>query len=203
MVLPHNKDMEKIEHIKRLNDQLIEKRLVWTKSDYALLSGKGTVHGRMLGFLSTGAANREKLWKQGRIIFGYGYKTYTDRDFTRPYLVWVLFSPMSIFETEPQRYEKVFASLQPLISQEKGPFTNRKLTYALTSPLTEAKYYQIPEQFTDGKLIYVSAMYVYPDIHDQIVLGIIPIIIAPDISKEIMPVPEAFLSNQFDHKMNI
>lgn len=185
--------------LERLNEALLALRPTWTKKDYEYLAGKGTTRGRLLGFMTRGYYQRNKLWETGIITYGYCYRTYTDNDLSRPYLAWLLFSPSSVFEQEPERYERILERLTPIIEEqhEKGP--HRQLMQALTSPLTEAKYFQIPDTYTEGKLVYVSTVYVFPDMHDSITIGVIPIIIAPNVTQEIMLVPEAFLTSQIDH----
>lgn len=187
--------MEFGEYIHHLNDRLLAKRLVWTKADYQLLSGKSTSRGRILGFMTRGYYQRERVWQSGRIVYGYAYRTYTDRDYDRPYLVWILFSPMSIFETEPNRLIDIHNKLEPLMNHAKAAGKQyRRLVNALTNPMTEPKYFPIPAEFTDGKLVYVSTLFADPGLHDQTALGLVPIIAAPEISQEIMLVPERHLA---------
>jgi len=193
--MPHNESMNYLEELKVLNEQLAERRVLWTKDDYRRLSGKNTPAGRLLGFLTPGYRTKEKLWQGGRVIYGYCYKTYTDRDFDHPYLAWVLFSPMTSFEENPEQYEKVMERLQPLLDTEKPGPHERKLFHALTNPVTEPKYFPLPEPYADGKLIYVSTMYVYPDPMTPMTLGIIPVIVDPSVSREIMYVPKDALEN--------
>ncbi len=179
-----------------LNDRLNERRLTWTKADYEMMTGKATPRGRMLGFLTPGYRGKDKLWQSGRICYGYCYKTYTDRDFTRPYLAWVIFSPMSSFEENPLLYESIIQKLQPLMDTKKPDRQLHKFFHALTNPVTEPKYFPIHEHYCDGKLVYVSTTYVFPELTSQLKLGIIPIIIAPGVTKEIMCVPDGLLKDQ-------
>jgi hypothetical protein len=186
--------MEFGEYIQHLNERLAAKRLVWTKDDYRRLSGKATARGRMLGFMTRGYYQRERVWQTGRIVYGYAYKTYTDRDYDRPYLVWILFSPMSIFESEPQRLVDIYNRLEARLMNAKAAGRYRRLINALTNPLTEPKYFPIPEEFAEGKLVYVSTLFADPGFHDQTPLGLVPIVMAPEISQEIMLVPERHLA---------
>jgi hypothetical protein len=176
-----------------LNERLALKRMEWTKDDYRTITGKKSSGGRLLGFMSRGYYQREKLFAQGRIVFGYCYKSYTDRDFSKPYLVWIVFSPMSAFETDPTQYEITMERLQPLIDNEKPDKSERKLRNALINPVTEPKYFPLPQLYSGDKLMYVSTTYVFPNLVSQLKLGIVPIIIAPDITKEIMIVPDTLL----------
>jgi hypothetical protein len=186
--------MESGAYIHHLNELLQAKRLAWTKEDYQRLSGKGTPRGRLLGFMTRGYYQRERVWQTGRIVYGYAYKTYTDRDYERPYLVWILFSPMSIFESEPNHLVDIHVRLEPFLDNTKAAGKYRRLINALTNPLTEPKYFSIPGEFTDGKLVYVSTLFADPGLHDQMPLGLVPIVIAPEISQEIMLVPERHLA---------
>jgi len=176
-----------------LNEKLRNARLSWGRSDYITLTGKGTKHGRLLGALTRGYYQRERLWQSGQIIYGYLYKTYTDVGFSRPYLAWIIFSPLSSFETDPSQYEAIMIKLQQLIDKEKPDRHERKLYNALTNPVTEPKYFPLPEAYSEGRLVYVSTTFVYPDLTEQAKFGIIPIIIAPAITKEIMCVPDMIL----------
>jgi len=178
----------------KLNDRLLERRLTWTKEDYEFLSGRKTIGGRMIGFLTPGYRTKEKLWRSGRIVYGYCYKTYADRDFLKPYLAWIIFSPMAIYEDNPELYQPILEKLTPVIegvSKDK----DHKLVNALQNPITEPKYFQLPEAYTEGKLVYVSTAYVYPDLHPEFRPGLVTIAIEPNETKEIMIVTEAMLEN--------
>ncbi len=186
-----------MDHKARL-DSLIEKlsenRTIWTEADYKRLTGKDSFSGRMLGFLTRGYRERDRLWKSGRIVWGYVYRTYTDRDFNHPYLAWVLFSPQSIFEGEPELYEAVLERLTPLMEGTSSD-KDRKLKNALDNPVTEAKYYQLPEPYAGGKLIYISTTYVFPDFIKEMSLGVQPLLIEPGITKEVALVAPSALDD--------
>lgn len=184
------------QELEQLNNYLRDTRPTWNKNDYQALSGKATTRGRLLGSLSRGYYQKERLWKSGHITYGYLYKTYTDMDFSRPYLAWLLLSPQLEFEQSPGLYEKVYALLEAFMKDPAAIQVNRKLMHALTNPANEAKYFLIPTEYSLGKLVYVTTTYIYPDMHPDVKLGITPLIVAPEFTKEVMLLPSLYFSNE-------
>ena len=178
--------------IEQYNRDLRDFRLTWGPTDYKMLAGKATTRGRLLGALSRGYYQRERLWKSGQITYGYLYKTYTDLDISRPYLAWLLFSPLTEFEHNPTLYEEIYRLIEEFLEERSSSRIDRKLIHALVNEVTEAKYYPLPARLTKGKLVYVTTTYVYPDIHTEVKLGITPIIFAPELTKEVMLLPNLF-----------
>jgi hypothetical protein len=184
------------EKIIEFNKLFIEKRILFDKTYFQHLSGKDTTRGRMLGFMSKEYWVREKLWKTGRFVWAYSFKTYSDRlHDDRPYASWVLFSLANEINEKPDILIDVYQKLEQFIQSKKISRKERKLMIALTGKYSEPKYLQIPEIYTKGKLVYLSMVYVFPQHFQKFTLGLHPIIVNYNLTREVMYVPEKLIQS--------
>ena len=175
-----------------------QKRLLFKKEDVSFIADKDTFRGKMLGFLTTEYYRRGKLIKEGNVVYGYVYRTWTNEvTYTRPYPTWVLFSPAKEFIDNPQLYAAISASLQAIELPKHPNPELRMLHTMLNAELSEPKYVLIPEPYAQGHLVYLSMVYLRPRHNNNLRLGINPFIIAPSISKEILYLPTAYWTDDF------
>jgi len=181
-----------------LQNNFVEKRLSFKKNDIAYIAGKDTFKGKMLGFLTMDYYRREKLIAGGDIVYGYLFRTWTNEiTYTRPYPLWVLFSPAKEFADNPELYVDILKSLQAIELPKRGPKDLRTLHTMLNAELSEPRYYLIPEPYARGRLVYLSMLYLRPVHNSNLRLGINPFIIAPSISKEILYLPARLWTEEF------
>ncbi|MDY0345692.1 MAG: hypothetical protein WCR77_03155 [Bacilli bacterium] len=183
---------------KDLTDYYLEKKLSFKKEDIAYIAGKDTFKGKMLGFLTTDYYRREKLIRGGQLIYGYVYRTWTNEvTYTRPYPMWILFSPAQEFIDNPDLYSLVLTALQAIELPKRGQSELRKLHTMLNAELSEPKYVLIPEPYAQGHLVYLSMTYHRPWHNNNLKLGINPFIIGLSISKEILYLPTKYWNESF------
>lgn len=166
-----------------------------SKRDIALISGKDGFKNAIKGFLTADYYKRGKLIEEGQLVLGYIFKTWSSSDVGYcPH--WVLFSPSPKVNENPQLLKDVAKSLSGC-TEVKGDKTSKALHKLLTQPLSEAKYFELPENITNGNLIYLSIVYLRPEWRNNIRLGLNPFIANQGISKEILYLPDQFWSGYF------
>lgn len=182
----------------KLAENFNSQRLSFKKEDISFIAGKDTFKGKMLGFLTRDYYRREKLIKEGNLIYGYAFRTWTNEiTFTKPYPVWFLFSPAPEFLEKPMLYMEILTSLQAIELPKHGNNELRKLFTILNAELSEPKYYLVPEPYAQGHLVYLSMMYLRPSHNNNFRLGVNPLIVAPTISKEILLLPTKYWTDEF------
>jgi len=189
--------------LEALSAHFDEKRLSLSKEDIRFLSGKDSFKGKMLGFLTSDYYRREKLIREGELIYGYVYRAWTNEiTYTRPYPTWVLFSPAGEFKDDPNLYLEVLSELQKIEAPKRGASGLKHLLTMLNAELSEPKYVVIPEPYAKGHLVYLSMVYLRPWHIANLRLGVNPFIIAPSASKEILYLPFIYWSDEFKKEYN-
>lgn len=184
--------------LENLRERFAESRQSFKKEDVAYIGGKDTFNGKMLGFLTAEYYRRERLIREGSLIYGYVFRTWTNEvTFTKPFPTWILFSPSKEFVSKPGLYIEILKALQAIQLPKRGLPELRKLHKMLNAELSEPKYYLIPEPYAKGHLVYLSMTYLRPRLNNNLCLGINPFIIAPAISKEILYLPTAYWTDEF------
>ncbi len=183
-----------------LNEHYFEATLTFDKDTWKFLSGKDTPRGRMLGFLTPEYYKREKLWQTGTIVWGYAFKSYMDNAMTsgeRVFPSWVLFSPTTPFQEDPTLYYPILEKLTAFLAKKPKKKAERALKIALEGELSEPQYMEIPTEFTDGKLVFLSMVYVRPTHLPGFHLGVLPLMINKTVTSEVMYVPDRFWTEEF------
>jgi hypothetical protein len=183
-----------------LNDHFQQMALSFSKEDWTYLAGKDTPRGRMLGFLTPEYYKREKLWETGIIVWGFAFKTFMDNAVTagdRVYPSWVLFSPVQAFCDDPTLYYAVQEKLLKALEGKPKGKAQKQLKIALEGELSEPQYMEIPVEYTEGKLVYLSMVYVRPTHFPDFHLGFVPLIINKLITAEVMYVPDRYWTDAF------
>lgn len=167
-------------------------RMNFSKSDFDFLSGKNTVRGKLLGFLTPEYYRREQLWKTGTIFIAYVYKIFTNNlDTDRPLIGWLLYSPLDKLNQNPSLYIKIYEKLESFLKKTRvAKFQKLKRTFE--NPLSEPRFVELPEEVTGGDLVFLSSVYFYPDHFFDYRLGFHFVVAQPAITKELMLVPEKF-----------
>ncbi|MFA5481159.1 MAG: hypothetical protein WC282_02075 [Bacilli bacterium] len=184
--------------LKNLSASFDAERTKFTKKDVAFIAGKDSFKGKMLGFLTFDYYRREKLIREGNLVYGYAYRAWTNEvTYTKPYPIWVLFSPAKEFVENPSLYGDVLRALQAI---EKPKHRHAKIYHLYTmlnAELSEPKYVLIPEPYAQGHLVYLSMVYLRPSHHANLCLGVNPFLIAPNVSKEILLLPSKYWTEEF------
>lgn len=194
----YNNFMFDAELLGNLEKHFQEKKVLFKKEDFAYIAGKDTFKGKMLGFLTTDYYRREKLIRGGNLIYGYVFRAWTNEvTFTRPYPMWILFSPSQTFKNDPDLFVSILSALQAIELPKRGQSELRKLFTMLNAELSEPKYFLIPEPYAQGHLVYLSMAYHRPWHNNNLKLGINPFIMGASISREILYLPMKYWDESF------
>lgn len=186
--------MEKIEFLEKLNTSFHKLVNEMDNKEIRFISGKNTFKGALLGFMEKKYYQREKLIKQGEIIYALTFKTWSnDLSLIKPYPTWVLFSPEIIFKENPDLYTEYFDRISKLLLESKEK-RYKKINKILNDELGEPQYLQIPPEIVDNHILYVSTIFLRIEQNPTIKLGLNLIIMSPLISKEVIYLPDKYLA---------
>lgn len=188
--------------LKTMNEKYRVAAFTFEKRDYQFLEGKDTPRGRMLGFMTSEYWKREQLWKTGTIVWGYVFKIIlaSNNEVHRVYPSWVLFSPSEQFTITPELYLEILGKLNTLENEKPKAKNIRQLKTALFDNLSEPQYFEIPEPYACGKIVFLSMIYVRPNHVYDLHLGYVPLMISPMVSKEVMYLPEKYWTEEFKNE---
>ena len=172
--------------------------LVFNLSDSelkSLFSGK-TIKEKMINFFTLKRSKRLELIKKGYIVFGLvfssSYINNSNLIRTR-----IIFSPSYELADNKEEMLAIADKINEWVDSvnfKKLTMKEKKLYQAIISDEEEPNYIQIPEYIIGNKLVYLSLVFVNTD---DIINGMVPIIINRKISKEILLVPQAMYSNEY------
>lgn len=147
--------------------------------------------------LGSKTKKKHRLFIEGVIIWGRLIKTYDQNPLSnREKIGYILHSPEVIFEEEPDLYEKILERINEAIEEPKKPF--KRLSDILMYPEEEPKYFEVPKELTFGKLVYITITFLsYEHFPNMKFNSLVPIIIAPSITKEIAIIPQKYWSNTY------
>lgn len=184
--------------LNKINEEFNKKRLLFTKEEMNYNSGRNTRSGFLHGIFSSSYWHRDRLIKNGSIIYGWTFKSYMN-DFTgtKGYPTWVLFSPSSCFQQDPSLYEKIYDKTKEILMTKPKTKKEKHLKSILENNLDEPTYFEIPEPYNLGYLCFISVCYVRPYHFSNFHLGVNLIISALEISKEIVYLPQQYWSEEF------
>lgn len=162
------------------------------------LTRKETLKERLHGFLTRGYYQREKLAREGMLFWAYTFKTFLPRATSdEPYFSWAIFSPELAFEEEPKLLEAVSQKLQQFAEAKPRNLKERKLYNAVNVEVAEPKYVLLPSSISDGHIIYLQYIEVFPDQIMNFKLGFNLIIALPSKSKDVMYLPRRYWAENY------
>ena len=176
--------------------------LVFNLSDSelkSLFSGK-TIKEKMINFFTLKRSKRLELIKKGYIVFGLvfssSYINNSNLIRTR-----IIFSPSYELADNKEEMLAIADKINEWVDSvnfKKLTMKEKKLYQAIISDEEEPNYIQIPESIIGNKLVYLSLIFVNKD---DFLNGMVPIIINRKISKEILLVPQAMYSNEYNESL--
>jgi len=168
------------------------------KQTINFLTRKETLKDRLHGFLTRGYYQREKLVREGILLWAYTFKTFLPRATSNEtFFSWALFSPELLFEEKPKLLEKIVQNLQQLVDKKPHSFTERKLFNAVNAEVAEPKYFMLPSEIAEGHMVYLQYIEVFPDQILDFKLGYNLIIVLPSKTKEVMYLPRRYWSDNY------
>jgi len=176
----------------------LEKQPLFTKEDLKFISGKDTFKGKLTGFLNKNYYQREKLIRNGELFYGYVFSFWRQStNWDSPAIFYILFSPERKIMENPFIFKKIHENLQVFLENKPQNKKERYLWNLLKNPLADAPFEEIPFSLTDGHVAYFSKLIKKQNFAISFHLGLNLIIANPTISKQILFLPEKYVTENF------
>lgn len=187
------------ELLKSARESWEKKRPTLSKEEIKNITGREGPKNFLVGFLSSEYYKRNKLVEEGDLTIGYVFKIFieTSEESNEVAPTWVLFSPSSQVANHPERLKEVANKLsEQCLNGPKGSLP-KPLYYALTNMYADGSYIEIPPQFTNGDLVYLSIAYRFIRATPDFKLGYNLILASRGISKGILYLPPRYWSKEW------
>lgn len=162
------------------------------KEDFRYVTNKSNFNEKRVGVFSRAYYKRKKLVQIGTLTYGYVFRIRDNQSKSNPISTWVVFSPEVFFEKNPAEFEYIAQNLNKITSTQKPEKRHRKLKIMVTEPYAEPKYFKVPLELSNNHIVYISHVYYWRDKNPNLKLGMIPIFISENITKEIIYLPERY-----------
>jgi len=191
--------MDYAKTLAEINESWQAKRITLSGKETAYIGNKATLRGKMLGFLTSSYYKRTKLIEQGSVSYAYVFKEWSNdvqgEDPQHP--TWMVFSPASKFNEHPEKLKQISERLQGLAKEESVPKGLKVLRNLIVEPLSDASYFEIPPEYSDGELAYLSIVYVIASLVPCFHLGLNLILANRSVSKEVLYLPSTYWSDEY------
>ena len=191
--------MDYIKTLAEINESWQAKRNTLSGKEIAYIGNKASLRGKMLGFLTGPYYKRTKLIENGEISYAYVFKEWSNdvqgEDPQHP--TWMVFSPVRKLNENPEKLKEIAANLQGLALDKNCPKDLRVLRNLIVEPLSDTSYFEIPPEYTNGELAYLSIVYVISSLVPCFHLGLNLILANQSVSKEVLYLPTAYWSDDF------
>jgi len=182
-----------------INESWQAKRLALTGKEIAYIGNKASLRGKLLGFLTGPYYKRTKLIQTGDIYYAFVFKEWSNdvqgEDPQHP--TWMVFSPERKLNENPELLKGIAEKLQGLAIEKNCPKDLRVLRNLIVEPLSDTSYFELPQEYTNGELAYLSIVYVIPSLVPCFHLGLNLILANQSVSKEVLYLPTAYWSDGF------
>lgn len=161
-----------------------------SKNEIRYLCGRSDFRSSFIDLFSFRYFRKKKLILEGNIYYAYIIRIYRSSLSQEDAISsWLIFSPESVFDTNPEIYQKINDNIFKFISDKENKKRNRKLYDALTLELSEPRYLELDAELSEGHLVYLSFAYLRKNHLPNVKLGLNIVIAKQDISNEIIYLP--------------
>jgi|GEM_PF-3961689 len=176
-----------------LNANYRSTSLSFTKEQKRFNSGKNSLRGRLIGFMTPEYYKRDRLFEKGEIIYGYLYRSLQTSIETDQVLTWIITSPETYYKESPNELSKIATSLAEIDLATRTNDKKLKQFYALLQEkYASISYLEIPSQFTDGHLAFLTVVPFRTTHLSSFRHGINLMLADSSISKEMFFLPECY-----------
>lgn len=142
---------------------------------------KGAFALRLRLLLEGETRKRETLLKEGDFQRGYAFKMWSN-DPERNNRLWILHSPEAKLSEDNSLYPKITANLQSI----EGMKDRKQLLKTIQLPLSDAYYLELPQDISEGHLVYLSIVDLPNSYYTNPELGFVYLLGRKSISKRIL-----------------
>lgn len=179
-------DIFDLNFINNLNKNYSLLRSTFSKSYLKVLESKQDLKSKMIGFMTPAYYKRKDLILHGAIMYAFTFKINNFDCINSRYIdSWVLFSSDYDFRESPAKYNYFVSKLNDFL-QGKSNYKNKKLLSALLSNENSYRYFLLPKELSDDKIIYYSNILIDTQLNKDIELGLNVVIANKAISNEIL-----------------
>ena len=157
-----------------------------------------TFRQKLVGFMTPEYYQRKKLFEKGDIIYGFIYRTFQSSNESDPVQIWVITSPIREFSDDPKLFADISEKLAEIDLSKKN--IDKKTLHFINliyTPFADVRYLEIPGEFTNGRLAFLSSTFYHPNHVHQLKLGINLFLSSPRITKEILLLPDRYWPDQY------
>jgi hypothetical protein len=185
--------------IQKDNDAWLLKRATLSKEEISFIGDKDTLRGKICGFMTAPYYKRTNLITSSELAWAYVFKEWSNDTSSNEvrHPTWLLFSPSREIQLDPSPLENISAQLLSIALDKTSDHETKKLFKLIHENLSDAAYYEIPGQYTGGVLCYLSIVYVENRLNPFFRLGYNYILMSPSVSKEVLYLPERFMSEEY------
>lgn len=185
-----------------INEYWYKRRELLGKEEVRHIADKDNREGKLLGVFTKNYFNRSKLIKASEVIYGCVFKTYqaSRLDAEKRYPVWVVFSPSKKVGANPKLLEKVAMKLSGLDEKSISSKEERTLCDLVKKDWSEVSYFEVPSQYTDGELVYLSIIYWRKNTMPVFHLGLNLFLANQGVSKEIIFLPPEYWTREWNEE---
>lgn len=177
-------------------EEFKKKQLLLTKEEINFISNKETFRDKLHGFLTSAYHKREKVIRTGELFYGYVFSEWNSRPDSTPISL-ILFSPERKMAENPLIFKKIVENLHGFLENSSKNKGDKKLKNLLNEPLANAPYEQLPFALSEGHLVYFCKVYRNISFAYSFNLGLNLFIANPAISKQILFLPERYMTETF------
>jgi hypothetical protein len=181
------------------NDAWILKRASLSKEEISFIADKDTLRGKICGFMTAPYYKRTALIETSELVWAFVFREWSNDTSSNEvrHPTWLLFSPSREIQLNPAPLENISAKLLSIELDKNSSRVTKKLFKLLHEDLSDASYYEIPSEYTGGVLCYLSIVYVEHHLNPFFRLGYNYILMNPSVSKEVLYLPERFMSEEY------
>jgi len=166
------------------------------KEDFKYATNKAKFNEKRVGVFTRAYYKRKKLIQLGTLTYGYVFRIREQNSSSQPTSTWLLFSPQAHFEKNPAIYEKTMQNISKIAESRVVEKKYKRLKIMISEPYAEPSYFPVPAEFCDNNILYISHVYYWKEKNPHFHLGITPIFISQNITKEIIYLPERYWTNE-------
>ncbi len=169
-----------------------------SKKQIIFLQGKNTLRDKMFGMFTKNYIDRKKLILEANITYAYTIKTWSNNDYNDDYYPsWIIFSPQIKYSANPHLYERINKNLNDYKFDSSDKSHDKKLKMFLTEDLSEPVMFKLNKELAGEDIVYLHFVYVRSSQFTQFKMGINLIMFNPNVSKEVLYVPEVLWTKEY------
>ncbi len=169
---------------------------ILAKNDINYIANKDSLRNKLHGFLTISYYQREKVIKTGELFYGYVFSEWNSTPETWPISL-ILFSPERKIAENPLIFREIVEKLHGFLEISPKNKREKKFKKTLSDPLANAPFEILPSSISGGHVIYFCKVNRNISFDYSFNLGLNLFIVNPAISKQILFLPQRYMTETF------